>query len=158
MSLARWNPFLELRSIDDQMNRLFRRFPAWGSEEGMTTTEFAPPVDVYEDNNKVILKMHVAGVNPQDLDIRVDGNTIIISGERKFEREEKKENFRRIESEYGSFRRSFSLPVSADTDKIKADVENGLLTLDIPKRAESRGKQIRIGEHAGKTEKEIRAA
>lgn len=146
MSLARWDPFLEFRTLENQMNRLFRRQLADRPEEALTSAEFSPAVDVYEDDNKLTLKVEVPGIDANDLDIRVDGNMLTISGERKFEREEKKENFRRVERAYGSFSRSFTLPSSADTDNVKASFENGVLQIEVPKRAEARGKQIKIGE------------
>jgi HSP20 family protein len=158
MGLTRWNPLLDLRSMENEMNRMLRRSRPWliGSEEGLATTAFAPPVDIYEDDNKLTLKLQAPGIDPNDLDVHVEGNTLSISGERKFEREEKEENFRRIESQYGSFCRTFSLPASADTDKINADFHNGVLKIDVPKRAESKGKQIKIG--GAKTPQEKKAA
>jgi HSP20 family protein len=92
------------------------------------------------------------------LDIRVEGSTLTVSGERKFEHEEKKENYRRIERAYGSLSRSFNLPPSADTDSIKASFENGILEVDIPKRAEARGKQIQISARAGDSAQKQKAA
>ena len=129
------------------MNRAFRRQLSGPArhEENMTS-QFSPPVDIYEDNNKLSLKMDVPGVDTKDLDIRVDGNLLTVSGERKFESEEKKENFRRVEREYGSFSRSFTLPASADNDHIAASFENGTLRIENPKRADSRAKQIKIAE------------
>jgi HSP20 family protein len=147
MSLARWDPFRELRAIENRINRPFRRPLDWWAapEEGLTTAEFAPPVDVYEDENKLAFKMEVPGIDPKDLDIRVDGQTLTITGERKLETEEKKENFRRMEREYGCFCRSFTLPGPADMDEINANFENGMLEIDVPKRAEARGRQIKLG-------------
>jgi len=148
MSLARWDPFRELQNIENEMYRLFRRQAPTtsGPEEALATSQFAPPVDVYEDDSKLSVKMDVPGIDAKDLNISTDGNLLTVSGERKFENEEKKENFRRVEREYGSFSRSFTLPASADTDKISADFENGTLRIDIAKRPDSRSKQIKIGE------------
>lgn len=148
MSLARWDPFREFQNLEHEMNRLFRRQLSGASrpEEALTASQFSPPVDVYEDDKKLSLKMDVPGIDAKDLDIRLDGNLLTISGERKFEAEEKKENFRRVEREYGSFSRSFTLPASADRDKINANFENGTLRIDIAKRADSGAKQIKIAE------------
>jgi len=145
MSIARWDPFLELKTLDDRLNRWLGRSPA--SREGTSADvfQFAPPADVYEDENKIALKMEVPGVNQQDLDIRIDGNTLSVSGERKFEKDEKKENFRRVERQYGSFSRLFELPSSADRENITANFKDGVLQIEVPKRAEARGKQIQIG-------------
>jgi HSP20 family protein len=155
MSLARWDPFRELQNLEHEMNRLFRRqlSGASHSEQDLTASQFAPPVDVYEDDTKLSIKMDVPGINAKDLDIRVDGNLLTVSGERKFETEEKKENFRRVEREYGSFSRSFTLPASADTDKISANFENGTLRIDIARRADSRTKQVKVSEESTRGKK-----
>jgi HSP20 family protein len=143
MSIARWDPFLELKTLDDRLNRWLGRSPA--SREGTSADvfQFAPPADVYEDENKIALKMEVPRVNQQDLDIRIDGNTLSVSGERKFEKDEK--NFRRVERQYGSFSRLFELPSSADRENITANFKDGVLQIEVPKRAGARGKQIQIG-------------
>ncbi len=154
MSLARWDPFLQLTDLEKEMNRLMRRQFS-GQEPGgnaLATAGFAPPVDIYEDENKVTLKMEAPGIDSNDIEIRVDGNTLTVSGERRLEKEEKKENFRRVERSYGSFIRSFTLPYSADTNKIEANFNNGVLQIDVPKRSESRGRQIKIGENASGSE------
>jgi len=145
MSIARWDPFLDFKTLEDRMTRWLGRStrPAEGSF--MSAFEFAPPADVYEDENRITLKMEVPGIKQEDLDIRIDGNTLSVSGERKFERDEKRENFRRVERQYGSFSRSFELPSSADRDNITANFKDGVLQIEVPKRAEARGKQIQIG-------------
>jgi HSP20 family protein len=155
MSLARWDPFGELQNLENEMNRLFRRHLSGAArqEGSLTASHFAPPVDVYEDGSKLSIKMDVPGIESKDLDIRVDGNLLVVSGERKFESEEKKENFQRVEREYGSFSRSFTLPASADTENINASFDNGTLRIDIAKRADSTARQIKIGEGSTKTRK-----
>ena len=145
MSIARWDPFLELKTLDDRLNRWLGRSPASTEGTSAGVLQFAPPADVYEDDNKITLKMEVPGVKQEDLDIRIDGNTLSVSGERKFEKDEKKENFRRVERQYGSFSRLFELPSSADRENITANFKNGVLQIEVPKRAEARGKQIQIG-------------
>jgi len=154
MSLARWDPFREFPNLETEMNRLFRRQPgASRPEDVLTTSQFAPPVDVYEDASKLIIKMDVPGIDTKDLDVRVDGNLLTVSGERKLESEEKKENFRRVEREYGSFSRSLTLPASADAENISANFENGTLRIEIVKRADSRARQIKIAEGSTRTKK-----
>jgi HSP20 family protein len=155
MSLVRWDPFRELHNLENEMNRLFRRQFSASShpEEGLTASQLAPPVDVYEDASKLSIKLDVPGVDAKDLDISVDGNLLTVSGERKFEAEEKKENFRRVERQYGSFARSFKLPASADTDKISANCEGGTLRIDISKREDSRAKQIKVAEETTRGKK-----
>ena len=105
---------------------------------------FSPPADLYEDENHITLKLEVPGVDEKDLDIRVENNTLMIRGERKFEQEEKKENFQRIERQYGTFVRSFSLPASVDPNNIEADYDKGILTIPMTKKADAKPKQIQV--------------
>lgn len=143
--LTRWDPFRELSTIQDRMNRLFQDVYSPNREEGLSTTAFAPPTDVYEDENHVTLKLEIPGIDERDLDIRVENNNLIIKGERKFEKEEKEENFRRVERQYGAFVRSFSLPSTVDTENISANYDKGVLTISMAKRAEAKPKQIQVG-------------
>ena len=143
--LTRWDPFRELSTIQDRMNRLFQDAYSPTREEGLSTAAFAPPADVYEDENHVTLKLEIPGIDEKDLDIRVENNNLIIRGERKFEKEEKEENFRRVERQYGTFVRSFTLPPAVDTDNINANYDKGVLTISMPKRAEAKPKQIQVG-------------
>ena len=142
--LTRWDPFRELSTIQDRMNRLFQDAYAPNREEGLSTAAFAPATDVYEDENHVTLKLELPGIDVKDLDIRVENNHLIIRGERKFEKEEKEENFRRVERQYGTFVRSFSLPSTVDTDNINASYDKGVLSITMPKRAEAKPKQIQV--------------
>ena len=142
--LTRWDPFRELSTIQERMNRLFQDAYAPNREEGLSATAFAPPADVYEDENHITLKLEVPGIEEKDLDIRVENNNLIIKGERKFEREEKEENFRRVERQYGTFVRSFALPSTVDTDNINANYDKGVLSITMPKRAEAKPKQIQV--------------
>ena len=141
--LTRWDPFRELNVLQDRMNRLFQDYAPRG-EQDLTTGNFVPPVDIYEDEHSVTLKVEVPGLDPKDVDVQVENNTLTIKGERKFEKEEKEENFHRIERRYGSFVRSFTLPTTVDTDNIKADYENGVLKVQLAKRAEAKPKQIKV--------------
>ena len=142
--LTRWDPFRELNVLQDRMNRLFQDFVPRGGEQDLTAGNFVPPVDIYEDEQAVTLKVEVPGLDPKDVDVRVENNTLSIQGERKFEKEEKEENFHRIERRYGSFMRSFTLPSSVDTNSVKADYENGVLKIQLAKRAEAKPKQIKV--------------
>ena len=141
--LTRWDPFRELNVLQDRMNRLFQDYAPRG-EQDLTTGNFVPPVDIYEDEHSVTLKVEVPGLDPKDVDVQVENHTLTIKGERKFEKEEKEENFHRIERRYGSFVRSFTLPTTVDTDNIKADYENGVLKVQLAKRAEAKPKQIKV--------------
>jgi HSP20 family protein len=152
--ITRWDPFRELNTITDRMNRLFQ--DSFGgqtgrNEEGLTTANFVPPVDIYEDEHSVNIKMEVPGIDQKDIDVRVENNTLVVRGERKFNKEEKEENFHRIERRYGSFYRAFSLPNSLDTENVSADYENGVLTIKLNKKAEAKPKQIKVNIGQGKT-------
>jgi HSP20 family protein len=142
--LTRWDPFRELSALQREMNRLFQDFSATRGEQDLATSTFAPPVDVYEDEHDITLKMEVPGIEQKDLDIRVENNTLTVRGERKFEKDEKEENFHRIERRYGSFVRSFTLPTTVDADNINADYENGVLKIRLAKREEAKPKQIKV--------------
>ncbi len=141
--VTRWNPYRELNSLQNHMNRLFDA-QFGGRDESLTTGAFVPPVDVYEDEHSIQLKLEVPGIAEKDLDIRVENNTLTVSGERKFEKEEKEENFHRVERRYGSFTRSFSLPATVNTEDIKADYEQGVLKIRLAKRQEAKPKQIKV--------------
>jgi HSP20 family protein len=147
--LTRWDPFREFSTLQDRMNRMFR--DSYGDrEEALTTSTFAPPVDVYEDEHNVTLKIEVPGIDEKDLDVRIENNTLTVRGERKFEKEEKEENFRRVERQYGSFTRSFTLPNTVDTDSIQAVYEKGILKIQLAKKAEAKPKQIKVNVGSGK--------
>jgi HSP20 family protein len=126
-------------------NRLFREAfsPLFGEAE-LSTRSWAPPVDIYETENDIILKAELPGVDPKDVEVRVEDNNLYLKGERKFEKEVKEQNYHRVERSYGSFARSFSLPNSINADKVKAEYKDGLLTLTMPKREEAKPKTIKI--------------
>jgi HSP20 family protein len=150
--LTRWEPFREFTTLQDRMNRLFRdNFGADGREESLTTTAFAPPVDVYEDEHNVTLKIEVPGIDEKDIDVRIENNTLTVHGERKFEKEEKEENYRRVERQYGSFTRSFTLPTSVDPENVQANYEKGVLKIKLAKKAEAKPKQIKVNVGGEKT-------
>ncbi|MBZ5647863.1 MAG: Hsp20/alpha crystallin family protein [Acidobacteriia bacterium] len=148
--LTRWYPFRELSNFQDRMNRLFQDFGPGREDELMTTGNFIPPVDVYEDEHAITLKLEVPGVEQRDIDVRLENNTLTIRGERKFEKEEKEENFHRIERRYGSFARSFALPNTVDPEQANAEFENGVLKIRLAKKAEAKPKQIKVGIGTGK--------
>lgn len=142
MAITRWDPFREVQTLQNRMNALFRDFSE--SDSAMTTASFVPPVDIYEDDKRVLLKLEVPGIEEKDLDVSVENNTLTVKGERKFEKEEKEENFHRIERRYGSFFRAFTLPPTVDTEHVKADYHNGILKLELNKRPEAQPKQIKV--------------
>jgi HSP20 family protein len=143
--LTRWEPFRELQDRIDRMNRLFREsYRSEGPEEALTSTSFAPPVDIYEDEHNITLKMEVPGIDEKDIDVRIENTTLTVRGERKFDKEEKEENFRRVERQYGSFTRSFTLPSSVETENIQANYDKGMLEIRLAKKTEAKPKQIKV--------------
>src|SRR5216683_1821771 len=142
-TLARWEPFRGATSLQDQVNRLFNDVLERRGEES-SLTAWAPAVDIYETEQELVVKADLPDVDPKDLDIRVEDNILTIRGERKFENKENEENYLRVERSYGSFSRSFQLANSVNSDAIKADYQNGVLTLSIPKREEAKPKQIKV--------------
>ena len=153
--LARWEPFREFSTMQDRMNRMNRLFresySPEGPEEALTTTSFAPPVDIYEDEHTITLKMEVSGIDEKDIDVRIEGNTLSVHGERKLEKDEKEENYRRIERQYGSFTRSFTLPSSVDPSQVSAHYDKGVLKENLAKKAEAKPKQIKVNVGSEKT-------
>src|SRR5438105_11638064 len=153
--LANWEPFRQYSTMQDRtsrMNRLFRELlNSEAPEEALTTTSFAPPVDIYEDEHNIALKLEVPGIDEKDIDVRIDNNTLTVHGERKIEKEEKEENFRRVERQYGSFTRSFTLPSSVDPGQVSADYNKGVLNIKLAKKAEAKPKQIKVNMGGEKT-------
>jgi len=151
-NITRWDPFSELTSLQDRVNQLFSQpfgVGARGPEQSLVSANFIPPVDVFEDDHTITLQVELPGIKENDLNVRLDNNVLTISGERKFENEDRKDNFHRIERSYGRFTRAFTLPGSADPENVNAEFENGVLKVTVPKREESKSRQIKIG--AGKT-------
>src|SRR5437588_6246448 len=144
MVITRWDPFRELNTLQNRVNSLFQDYGRSNQEELTTPGSFVPAVDVYDDEHKVILKLEVPGVKQEDLDVQVENQTLTVRGQRTFEKEEKEENFQRIERRYGSFSRSFTLPNTIDTQSVKADYENGILKIELAKREEAKPKQIKV--------------
>jgi HSP20 family protein len=137
-TITRIDPFRELATF-------FGNFADGSGKEQLAAGTFVPAVDVYEDEHNLVLKLEVPGVNEEDLNVSLENNTLTVQGERKFEKEEKEENFHRIERRYGSFTRTFKLPNTADTDKVEAGYEKGILKITVAKRAEAKPKQIKVG-------------
>jgi len=141
--ITRWEPFRELGNLQSQMNRLIQDFGR-GSNDELMTTGFVPAVDVYEDEHGLTLNLEVPGLDEKDIDIRLENNQLTVRGERRFENEQKEENFHRIERRYGSFSRSFTLPNTVNTDGVTANYVNGVLKIQLAKRAEAKPKQIKV--------------
>jgi len=148
MEVVRWEPFRDLVSIQDRMNRIFEgafRGTRPGSEDDWALGgTWAPAVDIFEKDGSIVLRAELPGVDPNDVDVRVENNVLTLRGERKFESEVKREQYHRIERAYGTFSRSFTLPNVVDTEKIKAEFKDGLLQVSLPQKEEAKPKQISI--------------
>ena len=165
MSLVRWELFRDLLNLQERMNRMNRLFresnSPEGPEEALTTTILAPPVDIYEDGHNIVLKIDVPGIDEKDIDVSLQNNTLTVHGERKIEKEEKEENFRRVERQYGSFTRSFTLPSSVDPGQVSAHCDKGVLKINFAKRVEAKPTQIKVnvgGEKTVEAQAPIKAA
>src|SRR2546423_12632922 len=142
-TLTRWEPFRGATALQDQVNRLFNDVLERTGEES-SLTAWAPSVDIYETEQELVVKADLPEVDPKDLDIRVENNILTIRGERKFEKKQENGDYLRVERAYGSFSRSFALTNAVNTEAIKADYHNGVLTLNVPKREEAKPKQIKV--------------
>jgi len=148
MPITRWDPFRDVVSLQNRLNSLFQDYNR-GEGEPVATASFVPPVDIYEDDQQIVLKLEVPGMKQEDLDIELENNNLTVRGERKFEKEEKEENFHRIERRYGSFYRAFTIPNTVNADSVKADYDAGVLRVRLEKRPEAKPKQIKV--HVGAT-------
>ena len=146
--ITRWDPF-RISTLPEQISRLFESNFSHNAEHS-TLTAWAPSVDVYETEDELVIKADLPEVVEKDLDVRIENNMLSIRGERKFEQRVKEENYLRMERSYGSFSRSFSLPNTVDTQAIKAEYADGVLTVTLPKRAESKPTQVKINVTNGK--------
>ena len=143
--LTRWDSLRDLATMQNRLNRFVREsYSPESPEEALTTTSFAPPVDIYEDEHTIAVKMEVPGIDEKDIDVRIESNTLTVHGQRKIEKEEKEENFRRVERQYGSFTRSFTLPSSVDPAQVTAHYDKGVLKVNLAKKAEAKPKQIKV--------------
>jgi len=147
MAIMRWEPFRDLLSLQERMNRLFEesaRGASRGHEEDWVMGAWAPAVDIYEKGTDVVLKAELPGLDPKDVDIRIENNVLTLKGERKTDNEVKRESYHRVERSYGTFTRSFTLPSTVDTTNVKADYKDGVLRITLPKREEAKPKQIQV--------------
>jgi HSP20 family protein len=149
MQIVRFEPFRDLLGLQDRMSRLFdesyRATQRDASEEQRTATpSWAPAVDIYEQGTDIVLKAELPGVDPKDVDIRLENNVLNLRGQRRQEGEVKRESYHRVERSYGTFSRSFTLPTVVDQAAIKAEFKDGLLQVTLPKREEAKAKQIQI--------------
>lgn len=145
MAIIRWDPFRDWLTLRERMNRLFdESFAGREEEQGLMASGWRPTVDIRETDKELVLTAEVPGVKEDEVEINVEGNSLSIRGKREIEKETKEEDYHRIERSYGSFYRSFSLPGYVDPDKIKAEMEDGLLKLTMPKKPELKQKKVKV--------------
>ena len=154
MTLTRFVPFrsplADMAVLQNRLNSIFNEFALPdGEQESLSMGNFIPPVDIYEDAQQLVLKLEVPGIAQENLDVRVENQTLTVKGERKFEKNEKEENFHRIERRYGSFTRTFTLPQTVDTSAPKATYEHGVLAITLPKKEAAKPKQVKVEIGAG---------
>lgn len=153
MALTRWETYRDVLALQNRMNSIFQDYSRGngsGENELATASGFVPPVDIYEDENKLVLKIEIPGMRQEDLDVRMENHTLTVKGERTFQSEGKDENFHRVERRYGTFYRAFTVPSTIDPESIKADYDAGVLHLELQKRAETKPKQIKVNVGSGK--------
>ena len=144
MAIVRNDPFRDLFSLQDQLFRTFGRAYGPEKEEQPMTAAWTPLVDIFENADGITLKVELPEVEAKDVEITVEGNTLSLKGERKLEKEEKKEGYHRIERTYGAFSRSFTLPTTVDAEHITAESKDGVLRVFLPRKAETRPRQIKV--------------
>ena len=150
MAIVRWEPFRDLVSLQDRMNRLFdesfrtARTGTGNADDWALGGSWAPAVDIYEQDGNIVMKAELPGVDPKAVDIRLENNTLTLRGERKLDKEVKEDSYHRVERAYGAFSRSFTLPTVVDQGSIKAEYRDGVLKLTLPKREEAKPRQIQI--------------
>jgi HSP20 family protein len=153
MTVTRYDPFRDLRNLQEEVNRLFtgnvgRTF----DDEGIARGSWSPSVDIYENKEQIVLEAELPGMNREDFDLTVENNVITLRGERRFEKKEDTDNYHRVERAYGSFTRSFTLPNTVSGEGASADYRNGVLRVTLPKREETKARRIEVkGEGSTKT-------
>jgi HSP20 family protein len=134
-----------LAVLQNRLNSIFNDFAQPNVEDGsLAMGNFIPAVDIYEDAQQIVLKLEVPGIKQEDLDVQVENQSLTVKGERKFEKNEKEENFHRIERRYGSFARTFTLPQTVDAGSVKANYEHGVLTISLAKKEAAKPKQVKV--------------
>ncbi len=146
MTITRFSPLHDVAVLQNRLNSIFSDYnrPQSTDSEALSAGAFVPAVDIYEDAQKLQLTFEVPGIKPEDVDVRVENNTLTVKGERTFSSEQKEENFRRVERRFGSFVRSFTLPQTVDTEQVAAHSEHGVLVIELPKKAAAQPKQIKV--------------
>ena len=145
MKIVKWEPWPELRAMQEQMHRrLLEKSNDRVGDDLFEQRVWQPSVDIYEDDHEVVIKVEVPDVVQEDIDVQIEDHTLIVQGVRHLERKEQKQNYQRIESNYGKFRRVFSLPSAVDTDRVSARCDKGVLKIVLPKKTQFKPRQIEI--------------
>ena len=156
MAIQRWDPFRDVFSLQSSVNSLLQEYArqtgSRGDGDTLTAGAFVPPVDIYEDQDRIVLTLEVPGVKQDAFDITVDNNTLFVRGERQWQNEQKEENYHRVERRYGSFSRSFTLPQTVDTQNVQASYDAGVLRIELTKRPETKSRQIKVQLGGGQRE------
>ncbi|MGB8507783.1 MAG: Hsp20/alpha crystallin family protein [Pyrinomonadaceae bacterium] len=147
MSITRYDPFRDLRSLQDEVNRLFSTsFSRSFGDEGIARGAWAPSVDIYENKDQIVLEAELPGMNRDDFDLTVENNVLTLRGERRFEKQDDSDNYHRVERAYGTFSRSFTLPQTVSSEGASAEYKNGVLRVTLHKRAEVKARRIEIAQ------------
>lgn len=144
MSIIKYDPFRELRGLQDEMNRLFMSNFSRGGESDLMRGAWSPQVDIFENKDQIVLEAELPGMKPEDVEISIENNVLTLRGERRFEKKDDSDNFHRVERSYGTFTRSFTLPPTVSSDRAEAEFENGILRLTLAKREEAKPRRIEI--------------
>jgi HSP20 family protein len=153
MNLVTWDPYRELGNLSSRFHRVLSPLAPREREEELSLGAWIPPVDIVEEKDRILLTAELPGFKESDIDVQMEGNVLMLRGERKSESEKEGRTFHRMERSYGQFVRSFTLPNNVDRDRIKATFANGLLEIELPKREEARPRQIKIGSGSGDSPK-----
>jgi len=156
MGIVRYDPFRDLRTLQEEVNRLFSTnlTRAFGDDEGIGRGAWAPSVDIYENKDQIVLEAELPGMKQEDFDLSIENNVITLRGERRFEKTDESDNYHRVERSYGAFTRSFTLPQTVSADEARAEYSNGVLRVTLPKREEAKSRRIEVtGEGATSTKK-----
>jgi HSP20 family protein len=144
MSIIKYDPFRELRSLQDEMNRLFLSNLSRGDEREMARGAWSPSVDIFENKDSLVIEAELPGMKAEDVNVSIENNVLTLHGERRFEKKDEGDSFHRVERSYGSFTRSFTLPPTVSSENVNAEFENGVLKLTLAKREEAKPRRIEI--------------
>ena len=149
MNVVKYDPFRDLRGLQDEMNRLFSGTFSRGSQDEIMRGAWSPSVDIFENKEQIVLEAELPGMSAEDVNISIENNVLTLHGERRFEKKDESDNFHRVERSYGSFTRSFTLPPTVSSENANAEFENGVLRLTLAKREEAKPHRIEIKASGG---------